>query len=115
MTAGLDLGTIIAGCRIEAVRSRGATWTTYQATHLQPDEPVALTVVAPGPALARADRACFNRAVELAATVDHPSLLAAREWGESDGTLYLLTPWIEGWTSAVSLPREGPYSARARS
>ena len=93
MTAGLDLGTTIAGCRIEAVRSQGARWTEYRARHLELDRPVALTVLTPGP---NAERDSFRRAVELAATVDHPSLLAAREWGEADGRFYLLTPWIDG-------------------
>ena len=107
MTAGLDLGTTIAGCRIEAVRSQGATWTEYRARHLQLDRPVALTVLAPGP---NADRDRFTRAVELAATVDHPSLLAAREWGETEGTFYLLTPWIDGEDLRSLLASRGPLT-----
>ena len=70
MTAGLDLGTTIAGCRIEAVRSEGARWTEYRARHLQLDRPVALTVLQPAP---NPDRDRFARAVELAESVDHPT------------------------------------------
>jgi hypothetical protein len=101
---------MIAGCRIDAVVSRGPTWTVYRATHLQLDRPVAVTVLAPGPELADAYRGRFTRAVELAATVDHPSLLAASEWGEIDGTFYLLTRWIDGAALSTVLASRGPLA-----
>jgi Protein kinase domain len=107
VTAGLDLGTTIADCRIEAVRSQGAWWTEYRARHLKLDRTVALTVLAPGP---DPDRERFTRAVELAATVDHPSLLAAREWGEADGRFYLLTRWIDGEDLHSLVASRGPQT-----
>ena len=107
MTAGLDLGTTIAGCRIEAVRSQGASWTEYRARHLERDRPVALTVLVPGPS---ADRDRFTRSVELAATVDHPSLLVAREWGEANGRFYLLARWIDGEDLRSLLASRGPLT-----
>jgi hypothetical protein len=107
VTAGLDLGTTFAGCRIEAVRSQGAWWTEYRARHLQLDRPVALTVLAPGP---HPDPDRFKRAVELAASVDHPNLLAAQEWGEVDGRFYLLTPWIDGEDLQSLVASRGPLT-----
>jgi YVTN family beta-propeller protein len=93
---GLSVGSVFAGCRIEAVAGRGGMGVVYKATQLQLDRPVALKAIAPDVALDEAFRERFKHEARLAASIDHPHIVPVYQAGEIDGQLYLVMRWVDG-------------------
>lgn len=60
-------------------------------------------------------RARFLREAEVSAHLKHEHILSLFDFGEVDGRLFLVTPYIEGGTLATRLQQSGPLSlAEAR-
>jgi eukaryotic-like serine/threonine-protein kinase len=92
---------------IERELGRGATATVYLARDPKHDRRVALKVLKPDLAAAvGADR--FLREIRLLARLQHPHILPLFDSGEANGTLYLVTPYIEGESLHARLARDGP-------
>jgi len=103
----LPEGAIFAGHRIEGILGRGGMGVVYSATHLALDAPRALKVIAPH--LAREDefRERFRREAQLAASLQHPHVVAIHDTGEQDGVLYISMQRIEGTDLAELIARSG--------
>jgi DNA-binding beta-propeller fold protein YncE len=91
-----DVGTQLAGYRIDGVLGRGGMGVVYRATELALDRPVALKLIAPELAGDAAFRERFLRESRLAASIDHPGILPVYAAGEADGELYLATRFVDG-------------------
>ena len=94
------------GERYELVREigRGGMATVYLARDLQTDRDVAIKVlhedlgVAMGPTR-------FRREIDVVSHLSHPHILAIENYGESDGQLYYVMPFVTGETLAARLER----------
>jgi DNA-binding NarL/FixJ family response regulator len=102
----LTVGSSFAGHRIDGLAGRGGMAVVYRATDLALDRPVALKLITPGVARDRVFRARFERECRLAATVDHPHVVAVFRAGEERGWLYLSMRYVEGTDLRSLLLRE---------
>jgi YVTN family beta-propeller protein len=109
MVAGtLAPGQTFAGYRIEGVVGRGGMGVVYRAWDLALERPVALKLVAPELAADPRFRERFLRESRLAAAIEHPHILPVHAAGEADGTLFLVTRFVEGEDLKTRLDRDGP-------
>jgi DNA-binding beta-propeller fold protein YncE len=105
-----DVGTQLAGYRIDGVLGRGGMGVVYRATELALDRPVALKLIAPELAGDTVFRERFLRESRLAASIDHPGILPVYAAGEAEGELYLANRFVEGRDLAALLEQEGPLA-----
>ena len=101
-------GQSFAGYRIEGVVGRGGMGVVYRARDLALERPVALKLVAPELAEDPRFRERFLRESRLAAAIEHPHILPVHAAGEEDGTLFLVTRFVEGEDLKTRLDRDGP-------
>jgi len=94
--AAVEIGTVVAGLRIDAVAGCSGTGVVYRATHLALDRTVAVKVVAPELADDPEFRERFKRESALAASIDHPHMAPVYHAGEQDGRLFVTMRFIEG-------------------
>jgi Protein kinase domain len=86
----------------------------YSAEHMRLGRPAALKVLSPLLAADEGFRSRFTRESQLAAGLDHPSIVAIYDAGEADGRLYIAMRLVRGDDLGSLLEREGPLSfARA--
>jgi serine/threonine protein kinase len=110
----LPVGTEFAGYRITGVIGRGGMSIVYSAEHMRLGRPAALKVLSPMLAADEGFRSRFTRESQLAAGLDHPSIVAIYDAGETDGLLYIAMRLVRGDDLGGLLEREGPLSfARA--
>jgi Protein kinase domain len=103
----VQLGDLVAGCRIEAVAGRGGMGVVYRATQLRLDRIVAFKAIAPELARDPEFRARFQREARLAASIEHPNVIPIYEADELEsGELYLVMRWVEGTDLRELLTRE---------
>jgi predicted Ser/Thr protein kinase len=103
----LQIGSVFAGYRIEAVAARGGMGMVYRATQLKPQRTVALKVIAPGLAQDPEYRQRFERESEIALAIEHPNVIPIYDAGEHDGVLYIAMRWVEGTTLATLIAEQG--------
>lgn len=110
----LPAGTVIAGCRVDAVAGRGGMGVVYRATELGLGRPVALKLIAPELAADEGFRERFAREARLTASLDHPNVIPVYAAGEEGGRLYLTMRYVAGTDLAALLAADGPLApARA--
>ncbi len=100
-------GTVIAGCRIEAVAGRGGMGVIYRATEVGLGRPVALKLIAPDRAADEGFRERFARESRLTASLDHPNVIPIYAAGEEDGRLYLVMRYVAGTDLQAALAARG--------
>ena len=91
-----EVGTQLAGYRIEGVVGRGGMGVVYRATELALNRPVALKLIAPELAGDDSVRERFLHESRVAASIDHAGILPVYAAGEADGALYLATRFVAG-------------------
>ena len=106
-------GSVVAGCRIDAVVGRGGMGVVYAATQLALAAPVALKVIVPELASDPEFRLRFERESRLAASIEHPNVIPVHEAGEGDGLLYLRDALHRGHRPARADRRGGAAGAGA--
>jgi serine/threonine-protein kinase len=83
----------------------------YRAEHVRLERPAALKLLSPG--LGEADFSeRFLRESQLAASLDHPSIVPIYDAGESDGLLYIAMACVEGRDLKALLEEDGKLPAR---
>ena len=111
MTLDRRIGTELAGYRIVEPLGRGGTSVVYRAEHVRLGRPAALKLLAP--VLGEAGfRERFLRESQLAASIDHPSILPVYDAGEEDGFLYIAMACVEGSDLKTLLAEEGRVPLR---
>jgi streptogramin lyase len=109
-----QIGSTLAGYRIDSLLARGGMGVVFRATHLALDRPVALKVVARELADQEGFRERFLRESQLAAKLEHPSVVPVYDAREEDGELIVAMRLIEEGDLRRLIDREGPLeSARA--
>src|SRR3989440_6810724 len=105
------IGTELAGYRIVEPLGRGGTSVVYRAEHVRLGRPAALKLLAP--VLGEAGfRERFLRESQLAASIDHPSILPVYDAGEEDRFLYIAMACVEGSDLKTPLADEGRLPLR---
>ena len=105
------IGTVLGGYRILEPLGRGGTSVVYRAEHVRLGRPAALKLLAPG--LGEADfSGRFLRESQLAASLDHPSIVPVYDAGEQDGLLYIAMACVEGSDLKTLLATEGRLPIR---
>ncbi|MCB0876461.1 MAG: protein kinase [Solirubrobacterales bacterium] len=102
-------GTEFAGHLIEEEIGRGGMGIVYRARHLALDRVRALKILTPSLSADPRYAERFRRESRLAASVDHPAVVAVHHAGEEDGRLYMSMQYVDG----VDLGRmlaDGPIS-----
>src|SRR3954470_1419533 len=107
MTGELAPGTVLAGCRVEAVVARGGMGVVYRATELRLGRAVALKLIASDRAADPTFRERFEREARMTAAIEHPNVVPLYAAGEEDGHLYLVMRFVDGTDLHKLLRSEG--------
>ncbi|HEX2048651.1 MAG TPA: Stk1 family PASTA domain-containing Ser/Thr kinase [Acidimicrobiales bacterium] len=99
--------------RYQIVRhlARGGMAEVYLARDLLLDRPVALKVLFPEFALDRSFVERFRREARSAANLNHPNIVSIYDWGEEDGTYFIVMEYVDGMTLRDVIRRQGPLMA----
>jgi serine/threonine protein kinase len=110
----LSPGSTIAGYEVESVVGAGGIGILYRARQVRLDRPVALKLVESDMAQDPVIRERLRREARTVAALDHPNVVPIYEAGEEDGTVYIVTRWVEGTELGTLIQRDGPLEpARA--
>jgi tRNA A-37 threonylcarbamoyl transferase component Bud32 len=104
----LDVGTVFAGFRIEALLGRGGMGSVYRARDLTLDSERALKVLEPELTTDRAFRERFQREARLAAQLENQAVVPVYHAGEEDGRLYIAMRLIRGPDLHRLVAKDGP-------
>jgi len=108
MPSELRIGDIVAGFRIDSLIGQGAVGSVYLAEDVQSGSAAAVKLLGDELAGDERFRQRFLRESELAASLDHPHVVATLATGEAaDGRLYLAMEYIDGSDLRELLRREG--------
>src|SRR5881394_3027193 len=99
--------------RYELVRhiARGGMAEVYLAHDNLLDRPVALKVLFPELSVDRSFVERFRREAQAAANLSHPNIVAVFDWGEEDGTYFIVMEYVEGRSLREAIQAEGPLYA----
>src|SRR4051794_36141200 len=100
-------GFELAGYVIEAELGRGGMGLVYSARDLAVGRRVALKVIAPEVAGDPGYVARFQMESRMAASVQHPNVVAVHEAGESDGLLFIAMRFIPGTDLRTIVQQQG--------
>ena len=109
--AELRPGQEFAGHRIDRIAGRGGMGVVYAATDLRLKRVVALKVIAPALAAEPNFQQRFERECELAASIDHPGVVAVYSAGEEDGFAYVTMRYVDGTDLAEMIQARGGLPA----
>jgi adenylate cyclase len=102
------VGTELAGYRIESVIGRGGMGVVYLAKQVTLNRPVALKVLDPELSKDEGFRRRFVHESKLAASLDHPNVIAVYDAGEDEGVLYLAMRYVNGMDLKTLIRRDRP-------
>src|SRR4051794_30975433 len=99
--------------RYEILRhlARGGMAEVYLAHDLMLDRQVALKVLFPELSTDRNFVERFRREAQAAANLSHPNIVSIYDWGEEEGTYFIVMEYIEGRTLGQIIRSEGPLLA----
>src|SRR5919202_2230084 len=108
----LDLLRHVAGGRYRVYRrlTTGGMASVYAARHSQLGRPVVIKVLLAHLARDPEMRERFRREAEAASQLVHPHICSILDYGELDGTVYLVMPFMAGGSLAELIARERTVS-----
>jgi serine/threonine protein kinase len=106
----LEIGSVIAGYRVDELIGRGGMGVVYRATNVALNRSYALKVLAPELAGDDQFRERFKREIRIAASLDHPNVVGIHYAGEHDGVLFLAMDLIDGTDLGDVIRRTGPLA-----
>ena len=92
----LQVGSELAGYRIDSLLGRGGMSVVYLAEDLRLKRKVALKLLAAGLAGDESFRNRFLRESEMAASIDHPNIVPIYEAGRTGDLLFIAMRYVEG-------------------
>jgi len=105
-----EIGSTLAGYRLDALIARGGMGVVYRATQLALDRPVALKVIAREHAGSASFRRRFIRESQLAAQLDHPNVVPIYDAREEGGELLVAMRLVKGGDLRRRIDRDGPLA-----
>ena len=103
----IPLGSVFAGCRVEAVIGHGDMGVVYRADELALQRPVALKLILPGFSREERFRERFRRESRVAAAIDHQNVIPIFDAGDEGGVLYITMRLVEGTDLRALIAAEG--------
>jgi serine/threonine protein kinase len=103
----LSPGSRFGGYEVESVVGLGGIGVLYRARQLRLDRPVALKLVEPDVARDSVVRERLRREARAVAALDHPNVVPLYAAGEEDGTVYIVTRWVDGIELGTLIHDEG--------
>ena len=102
-------GPVIFNGRYELHRrlGRGGMAEVYLATDQMLDRAVAVKVLFPALATDPGFVERFRREAQSAAGLNHPNIVGVYDWGEANGTYFIVMEYVEGESLAELIQREG--------
>ena len=88
--------------------ARGGMAEVFLARDLLLDRPVALKVLFPEFATDRSFVERFRREARAAANLNHPNIVSVYDWGEEDGTYFIVMEYVKGRSLRQLIRTEGP-------
>lgn len=104
---GVQVGSTIGRYRIDELIGRGGMGVVFGATHTRLNMRVALKILSPDLADDEIFRERFIRESELAASLDHPSVIPIYDADEVEGVLYLAMRHVQGLDLERTLEQRG--------
>jgi len=101
------IGDSLAGYTLERMLGRGGMGVVFLATHRRLGRQDALKVLAPELAEDEGFRQRFIRESQLAASLDHPSIIPIYDADEDDGVLFIAMRYVDGSDLRDALRRTG--------
>jgi serine/threonine protein kinase len=101
-------GSNFAGYEVESVVGAGGIGILYRARQVRLDRPVALKLVESDVARDPVIRERLRREARMVAALDHPNVVPLYAAGDEDGTVYIVTRWVEGTELGTLIQRDGP-------
>ena len=92
--------------------ARGGMAQVYRAMDLQLDRPVALKVLFPELSVDRTFVERFRREAQAAANLSHPNIVPVFDWGEDDGSYFIVMEFIDGRALSAVLRDPTPLPPR---
>ena len=92
--------------------ARGGMAQVYRAMDLQLDRPVALKVLFPELSVDRTFVERFRREAQAAANLSHPNIVPVFDWGEDDGSYFIVMEYIDGRPLSAVLRDPQPLAPR---
>jgi serine/threonine-protein kinase len=86
---------------------RGGMAEVYLARDQLLDRPVAVKVLFPALATDAGFVERFRREAQSAANLQHPNIVSVFDWGEANGTYFIVMEYVEGHTLAETIRAEG--------
>src|SRR5829696_4783624 len=107
----LTPGTVLGGCRIDAVVGRGGMGIVYRARQLDLDRDVAVKVIAPELIEDPDSRTRFLTEARAASAVEHPNVIPVHGAGIAEGRAYLVMRYVAGDDLRTVVRRDGALAA----
>jgi len=104
----LSPGSTFAGYEVDSVVGAGGIGILYRARQVRLDRPVALKLVEPELARDPVIRERLRREARTVAALEHPNVAPLYEAGEEDGTVFIVTRWVEGSDLGTVILDESP-------
>src|SRR3954464_9386473 len=87
--------------------ARGGMAEVYLAHDKLLDRPVALKVLFPELSVDRSFVERFRREAQAAANLSHPNIVSVYDWGEEEGTYFIVMEYVDGRTLSTMIKEEG--------
>src|SRR6202049_3488168 len=88
--------------------ARGGMAEAYRARDRLLDRPVALKVLFPELSVDRSFVERFRREAQAAANLSHPNIVPVFDWGEDNGTYFIVMEFVDGRALSSILRTAGP-------
>ena len=92
--------------------ARGGMAQVYRAMDRQLDRPVALKVLFPELSVDRTFVERFRREAQAAANLSHPNIVPVFDWGEDDGSYFIVMEYVDGRALSAVLRDPAPLPPR---
>jgi serine/threonine-protein kinase len=106
-----DDRVIASRYRLVKVVGKGGMGSVYDARHVQTQKRVAVKLLAPHLSRDMKLVARFRREAMAASRLSHPNCVQVLDFGEEDGTFYIIMEFIDGRGLAQELRKSGPMDA----
>lgn len=96
---------------LESLIARGGMAEVYLAHDMQLDRKVAVKILFPEYAREQSFVERFRREAQAAANLNHPNIVAIYDWGQSEGTYFIVMEYVKGQSLREVLNEKGPLDS----